>query len=113
MIRAARTHPGVWAALAHRLSGLMLALFLPFHFLALGLAIEGEAELDAFLQWSEQPLVKFGEWGLVVLLSVHLAFGLRVLAIEFLSWPGHLKQMIGAGAGGALLVGVIFLMNAA
>jgi hypothetical protein len=42
-----------------------------------------------------------------------LAFGLRVLAIEFLSWPGHLKQMIGAGAGGALLVGVIFLMNAA
>jgi fumarate reductase subunit D len=113
MIRAARTHAGVWAALAHRLSGLMLALFLPFHFLALGLAIEGEAELDAFLQWSEQPLVKFGEWGLVVLLSVHFAFGLRVLAIEFLSWPGHLKQMIGAGAGGALLVGVIFLMNAA
>jgi fumarate reductase subunit D len=113
MIRTARTHPGVWAALAHRLSGLMLALFLPFHFLALGLAIEGEAKLDAFLQWSDQPLVKFGEWGLVVLLSVHLAFGLRVLAIEFLVWPGHLKQMIGAGAGGALLVGVIFLMNAA
>ncbi len=113
MIRTARTHPGVWAALAHRLSGLMLALFLPFQFLALGLAIEGEAEFDAFLQWSDQPLVKFGEWGLVVLLSVHLAFGLRVLAIEFLSWPGHLKQMIGAGTGGALLVGVIFLMNAA
>ena len=35
-------------------SGLMLALFLPFHFLALGLAIEGEAELDAFIQWSDQ-----------------------------------------------------------
>ncbi len=111
MIRTARTHPDVWAALAHRVSGLMLALFLPFHFLALGLAIEGGAELDAFLQWSDQPLVKFGEWGLVVLLSVHLAFGLRVLAIEFLPWPGRLKQMIGAGAGAALLVGVIFFMN--
>ncbi len=71
MILTARTHPGVWAALAHRVSGLMLALFLPFHFLALG------------------------------------------LAIEFLSGPGHLNQMIGAGAGAALLVGVIFLVNVA
>lgn len=113
MIRTARAHSGVWAALAHRVSGLMLALFLPFHFLALGLAIEGEATLDAFIQWSDQPLVKFGEWGLVVLLSVHLVCGLRVLAIEFLSWPGHLKQMIGASAGVALLVGVLFLINVA
>jgi len=112
MIGTARAHPGVWAALAHRLSGLMLALFLPFHFLALGLAIEGEGELDVFLQWSDQPLVKFGEWGLVVLLSVHLAFGLRVLAIEFLSWAGHLKPVIGLGAGAAFLAGVLFLVNA-
>ncbi len=113
MILTARTHPGVWAALAHRLSGLALALFLPFHFLALGLTIEGEADLDAFLRWSDQPLVKFGEWGLVVLLSAHLIFGLRVLAIEFLPWPGHLNRLIAAGAGASLLVGAVFLMNMA
>ena len=34
----------------HRLSGLALAIFLPLHFLALGLAIDGEARLDGFLQ---------------------------------------------------------------
>jgi fumarate reductase subunit D len=113
MNRATRSHPGLWAALAHRLSGLALALFLPFHFLALGLAIEGEARLDSFLQWSDRPLVKVGEWGLVVLLSVHLAFGLRVLAIEFLPWPGHLKRWIAAGAAASLLVGAVFLMNVA
>ena len=113
MSRISLDHAGVWAALGHRVSGLLLALFLPFHFLALGLAIEGEARFDAFLRWSEHPLVKVGEWGLVVLLSAHLFFGLRVLAIEFLTWPGHLNPMIGAGAGAALVVGALFLFNAA
>lgn len=113
MTRATPDRAGRWAALAHRLSGLALALFLPFHFLALGLAIEGEAKLDAFLRWSDQPLVKVGEWGLVVLLSVHLFFGLRVLAIEFLPWPGHLKRLIAAGAAASLLIGAVFLMNVA
>jgi fumarate reductase subunit D len=47
----------------------------------------------------------------VVLLGAHMAFGLRVLAIEFLPWPGHLKRAAGLGAGAALLIGVLFLVN--
>ena len=69
-------------ALIHRLSGIALALFLPVHFWALGLGLE----MDAFLRWTEQPVVKFAEWGIVVLLAAHLGGGLRVLAIEFLDW---------------------------
>ncbi len=57
------------AALVHRLSGLALAIFLPLHFLTLGLAIDGEAQLDGFLRWSDQPLVKLAESGLVFLLA--------------------------------------------
>src|SRR5580698_9585131 len=53
------------AALVHRLSGLALAIFLPLHFLALGLAIDGEAKLDSFLRWTDQPLVKVSEGGLI------------------------------------------------
>src|SRR5215467_2306292 len=49
------------AAMAHRISGLTLAIFLPLHFLTLGLAIESEARLERFLRWSDQPLVKAGE----------------------------------------------------
>ena len=63
-------------------------MFLPFHFLVLGLAIEGEARLDSMLAWTEQPLVKFAEWGLVVVFSLHLILGLRVLLIEWAPW-GH------------------------
>ena len=44
------------AALVHRLSGLTLAIFLPLHFLTLGLAIQGEARLENFLRWSDAPL---------------------------------------------------------
>lgn len=113
MIRGSRRHPGFWAALAHRVSGLALALFLPAHFLVLGLAIEGEAGLQAAIAWTDQPLVKIGEWGLVVLLTLHFAFGLRVLALEFLPWRDTLKAMIGLGAGVSLLVGFVFLFNLA
>jgi fumarate reductase subunit D len=77
-----RGHPGSWAALVHRVSGVALALFLPIHFWALAHALQGEAKFEGFLRWADSPLVKFAEWGLVVLLAAHLAGGLRVLALE-------------------------------
>lgn len=88
---------------------MLLALFLPIHFLVLGLAIEGEARLDGFLALAENPLVKLAEWGLVILLTVHLAAGLRVLALEFLPWRDTRKGLIGLGALAAAAVGAVFL----
>ena len=101
MTRVGRLSPGYVAFVLHRLSGLALAAFLPFHFLVLGLAIEGEASLDAALRWADRPLVKFAEWGLVVLLSLHLLLGLRVLLLEWGPWNGGLRH--GWIYGGALL----------
>lgn len=110
-MKASRNHPGWWAALAHRLSGVALVLFLPLHFLSLGLALEGEAALDAMLAWTDRPLVKVGEWGLVTLLTLHLTLGLRVLALELLPWRDSLKTTIAAGAGLSMLTGLAFLLN--
>ena len=109
---AANKHPGAWAALGHRLSGLALALFLPFHFAVLGLALEDAARLDSFLALTDDPLVKIAEWGLVVLLALHLSFGLRVLILELLPWRDARKGLILAGAVGALLVGAVFAVRA-
>ena len=86
-------------ALIHRISGIALAAFLPVHFWALGRGLE----LDAFLRWTDQPLVKFAEWGLVVLLAAHLGGGLRVLAIEFLDWHEWQKSL--AALAAAIVVG--------
>ena len=112
MIRASRNHPGWWAALGHRLSGLALALFLPVHFLVLGLALDGDAALDSVIAWTDQPLVKIAEWGLVMLLTLHLGFGLRVLALEFLPWRDPLKTLISLGAGASVLAGLLFWIMA-
>ncbi len=109
---AARRHPGYAAFLAHRVSGVLLALFLPAHFLVLGLALEDAAALDGFLRWTEAPLVKLAEWGLVLLLTVHLAAGLRLLALELLPWRGARHGLIGWGAGASLAVGLAFLWQA-
>lgn len=111
MIRPSRNHPGFWAFAAHRISGVALALFLPLHFLALGLAIEGEAALDGFLALADNPLVKVAEWGLVVLLSVHLAAGLRVMVLEFLPWRDTRKGLIGLGAAASLAIGAVFWLQ--
>lgn len=102
----ARGHPAWWAFLVHRLSGIALALFLPVHFWALGTALGGEAAFDRFLAWTDRPLVKFAEWGLVVLLAAHLAGGLRLLALEFLPWRDWQKSLLALAAGATLAVGL-------
>ncbi|WP_191084407.1 succinate dehydrogenase, cytochrome b556 subunit [Roseococcus microcysteis] len=106
-----RSHPTYVAFILHRVSGLLLALFLPLHFWALGQAIRGEAALDGFLRWADNPLVKAAEWGLVVLLALHLAGGLRVMALEFLGWRARQKDMVAISAGVAFAAGLLFLLN--
>jgi fumarate reductase subunit D len=107
-----RSHATYIAFLVHRVSGLLLALFLPLHFWALSHAIEGEAALDGFLRWTDNVVLKAAETVLVVLLAAHLAGGLRVLALEFLGWRSGQKTMAAASAGVALAAGLLFLLNA-
>ena len=99
-----------WVAAVHRVSGIALAVFLPLHFWALGTAITGAPGLDGFLRFTEQPLVKFAEWGLVVLLSLHLAGGARLLLIEFGTWSGPRKDWIAGAAGFGALTGLVFAL---
>jgi len=100
------------AAMVHRLSGLALACFLPLHFLALGLAIDGEAQLDRFLAWTANPLVKLAETILVFLLAVHMLGGIRVLVIENLPWREGHKQLATAAIAAAAVAAIAFLVRA-
>lgn len=108
--RRARAHPGFRLAMAHRLSGLALAVFLPLHFLTLGSALHGAAALDASLRWLDSPLFKLGEWLLVVLLAVHTSCGLRLLVIEFRPWSGPRKNWWTAVAGFGVAAGLAFAL---
>lgn len=107
----ARKHSNYIAFMVHRVSGLLLALFLPVHFWALSLAIQGEAALDAFLAWTQHPLVKTAETVLILLLAAHLTGGLRLLAVEFLPWNDWQKTWVALAAGASLVMGLLFLLN--
>jgi fumarate reductase subunit D len=111
-MRAHRNHPGWWAALVHRLSGLALAVFLPLHFLALGTALAGADALDRFLDLTANPVVKIAETGIVLALALHLALGLRVLHVEFLPRPERRTHAIVAGCFGVSVAAtLLFLLN--
>jgi len=105
-----RAHPAWWAFVVHRVSGLLLAAFLPLHFWALGTALGGAPALDRFLRFAEHPAVRVAEWGLVVLLALHLAGGTRLLLIEFGPWRGLRKDWIAGSVGAAALVGLVYAL---
>ncbi len=107
-----RNHATYWAFALHRLAGLALALFLPVHFYVLALAIEGDAAMDEFLTWTEQPLVKLAEAGLIILLAAHLTGGIRLLALEFLPWRDGQKTLVAISGGLSFAAGLLFLVKA-
>lgn len=103
---------GLWAAaLIHRISGILLACFLPLHFLALGLAIEGEAALGGFLRWTEATSVKLAETGLVFLLVVHFLGGIRLMLIENLPWRPGQKRAATMAVLIATLIAAFFIVR--
>jgi fumarate reductase subunit D len=109
-----RNHKSYLAAMGHRISGLALIIFLPFHFMLLGSAFAGAAGLDSVLAYTDNPLVKIAEWGLVTLLALHLFFGLRVLLLELSHWPNHAETLttwVVPAVVASVLVGMVFLVQ--
>ncbi len=99
------------AFIVHRVSGLALALFLPFHFWALSRALTSEVELDGFLRWTNNPLVKTAEWGLVLLLAAHAGGGIRLLALELLPWREWQGSLLAVAAAFSVVVGLAFALS--
>ena len=112
MHAAAHRTQALWLAfIVHRLSGLALAIFLPFHFLVLGLALNNEKQLDGFLRWTDRPLVKLSEAALVGLLAVHMLGGLRLLAVENVGWFSGQRIWAALAMLAALAVAFAFLVS--
>src|SRR3954451_2460144 len=111
MIRNPHLKPGFLAAMLHRLSGIALAIFLPMHFIALGMALSGADSLQSFLGVTHNAFVRTAEWGLVTALGLHMALGLRVLAIELFAVRERSALVVSACVACSLTVGLLFLLN--
>ena len=112
MIRPHRREPLYLAFILHRISGVGLALFLPLHFWVLSYALTSPLTLDALLVWTEWPLVKFVEFGLVFLLAIHMFGGLRLMAFEFLPWSSGQKTWAAVAVAFSVFIAGIFLLRA-
>ena len=111
MIRNSHLRPGFLAAMLHRLSGIALAIFLPMHFVALGTALNGADSLQSFLGVTHNSFVRIAECGLVIALGLHMALGIRVLAIEFFAARERGALVLSACVACSLTVGLLFLLN--
>lgn len=111
MIRDVHRRPGFVAAILHRLSGVALSIFLPMHFIALGTALSGAGALDSFLGLTHHWFVRVAEWGLVTALAMHMALGLRVLALEWIALRERSAIVVSSCLAGSLAVGLLFLLN--
>ena len=92
MIKSHRGHALWFAFFLHRLSGIILALFLPVHFYMLALALTDPSQLDSLLAFTDLLLVKLAD-SAVFLLAVHMFGGMRLMALEFLPWSPRRKPM--------------------
>ncbi len=109
-----RNHPSYVAAIGHRLSGLALAVFIPFHFLLLASAFDGAEAMDELLVYTDSPLVKIAEWVLVLMLALHFFFGIRVLLLELTPWPNRVNRLAAwviPCSLATLFVGLIFIIQ--
>lgn len=107
-----RSQPLWFAFVLHRVSGVLLGLFLPVHFWMLSLALTQPERLDGFLSWSDYPLVKLAEFGLVFLLAVHFFGGLRLLALEWLPWSPRQKTLAAGAIAASFFVSITFFLRA-
>ncbi|MDC1482307.1 succinate dehydrogenase, cytochrome b556 subunit [Ascidiaceihabitans sp.] len=112
MKKTHRGHPLWFSYALHRASGLGLAVFLPFHFYILSMALTQPERLDYFLHFAENPLVKVAEFGLVFGLAIHMFGGLRVLAMEWLPWSDNQKTLAAAALAVSFLISVTFFLKA-
>lgn len=78
-----RWHTGYVAWLLHRVTGLLITLYLIFHVWTLLSMAQGRAAFDRVMEAVQQPPFIAGEILLLALLIFHAVNGLRICLIDF------------------------------
>ncbi len=97
-------HSGSIAWVLHRISGLILLLYLALHLWGLGTAAGGKAAFDNRMQAFSGPFFELLEALVVLIAAFHMFNGLRIIAVDFLGLARHQKAMFSAVLGCFALV---------
>jgi succinate dehydrogenase / fumarate reductase cytochrome b subunit len=74
---------GSWAFALNRITAIGLTIYLFLHLGVLSLLAQGPAAYDKFLELTENPLIKLGEWLVVAAGILHGLNGIRIILTSF------------------------------
>lgn len=74
---------GSWAFALNRITAIGLTFYLFLHLIILGKLAQGPGAYDQFLELTENPFIKFGEWLVVVAAILHGLNGIRIVLTSF------------------------------
>lgn len=78
---------GYYMWLVHRITGILLVVYLFAHILTLSAALRGAEAFNQTLRAFDNPVVRAFELGLVAIVVFHTLNGLRLIALDlFPSW---------------------------
>jgi succinate dehydrogenase / fumarate reductase cytochrome b subunit len=105
-IRGDRMGPGAYVWAAHRLSGLILTIYLFVHLYVLSSVLDGADPFDRLMETMENPVIRLLELALVAAVLFHTLNGIRLLLLHF--FP-HLNQKRLAYAATGITVFVVVI----
>lgn len=107
-----RGREGMWSWVAHRISGVLIFLFLFAHVLDTALVRVSPEAYNTVMEVYKNPVVGLGEAGLVAAVIFHALNGLRIIAVDFWSrGPRYQRQMFWAVAVGFVVLFVPFAIR--
>ncbi len=100
-----RGREGMWTWVAHRISGVLIFLFLFAHVLDTALVRVSPEAYNEVMEAYKNPVVGLAEAGLVAAVIFHALNGLRIIAVDFWSkGPKYQRQMFWAVSAGFVLL---------
>jgi succinate dehydrogenase / fumarate reductase, cytochrome b subunit len=74
---------GGWAFILNRITALGLTFYLFLHLVILGRLAQGQDAYNSFLELTENPLIKLGEFAVVAAAILHGLNGIRIILTTF------------------------------
>ncbi len=87
-----RIRTGMFAWMAHRLSGVALVVYLVLHIWGLRALTDRAAYNDLIAKY-HAPIFKVGEFLLLAAVAYHAMNGLRIVLMDFLGWHPNQKKL--------------------
>ena len=78
-----RGHEGMWSWVGHRVTGVVIFLFLLVHVLDTSMVRVSPGAYDAVIGLYQNPLMALGETALVAAIVFHAFNGLRLILVDF------------------------------